>query len=196
MGFGLARNPDLQQRHERANDEDVRMLDEAAAKTNTPRWASQFKFYRPPGINDASWDYVKQVFTAEIEGVRFQDQENFTFPMTQEIIDKSQDENFLGIPSLSVFSLGARSNFNPTGTNGHLGFSPVIPMTGAAAHGWGECRTHTAFMQDCSDAYSFNDHALRRLHEALKDAIDPNGIISAGGYGIWPKHLRAGGKKG
>jgi len=255
MQFGLGRNPELQQRYERANEEDVRILDEAAQQTNTPWWSSQFKFYGPPGIINASWDYVKQVFTAEIEGVRFLEQEYFEFPMTQEIIDKSQDENHLGIPSLSVFSLGARSNFNPTGTNGHLGFSPVIPMTGkavlesqkvlaevfremnartvfnvfpqsyhqrtfvilvgfsvvrdqttnqrtreifrrlvqvAAEHGWGEYRTHTAFMDDCAAAYSFNDHALRRLHETLKDAIDPNGIISAGRYGIWPKHLRDG----
>jgi 4-cresol dehydrogenase (hydroxylating) len=62
----------------------------------------------------------------------------------------------------------------------------------AAEHGWGEYRTHTAFMDDVADIYSFNNHALRRLHETLKDAIDPNGIISAGRYGIWPKHLRKG----
>jgi 4-cresol dehydrogenase (hydroxylating) len=60
----------------------------------------------------------------------------------------------------------------------------------AAEHGWGEYRTHTAFMDDCAAAYSFNDGALLRLHETLKDAIDPNGIISAGRYGIWPRHLR------
>jgi len=60
----------------------------------------------------------------------------------------------------------------------------------AAEHGWGEYRTHTAFMDDCAQAYSFNDHALMRLQQRLKDAIDPNGIISAGRYGIWPKHLR------
>ena len=60
----------------------------------------------------------------------------------------------------------------------------------AAEHGWGEYRTHTAFMDDCAAAYGFNNHALLRLQETLKDAIDPNGIISAGRYGIWPKHLR------
>jgi 4-cresol dehydrogenase (hydroxylating) len=158
----------------------------------------------------------------------------------------------MGIPSLSTFSIGARSNFGPA-TRGHLGFSPVIPMTGeavidsqrvlqrvlqefegdaallvfpqsyhprtlvilcmfyvmpdaaanqaarrafkrlvevAAEHGWGEYRTHTAFMDDCAAAYSFNDHALLRLHERIKDTVDPNGILSAGRYGIWPKHLR------
>jgi 4-cresol dehydrogenase (hydroxylating) len=62
----------------------------------------------------------------------------------------------------------------------------------AAEHGWGEYRTHTAFMDDCAAAYSFNDHALRKLQEKIKDAVDPNGILSAGRYGIWPKHLRKG----
>ena len=62
----------------------------------------------------------------------------------------------------------------------------------AAEHGWGEYRTHTTFMDDCAKAYSFNNNALLRLHERLKDAVDPNGIISAGRYGIWPRHLRRG----
>ena len=47
-------------------------------------------------------------------------------------------------------------------------------------------------MDDCAKAYSFNNNALLRLHERLKDAVDPNGIISAGRYGIWPRHLRRG----
>lgn len=255
LQFALAQNPEMNARYLRANEDDIAALDEFAAASNTPFWTSQFKFYGPPSIIDASWEYVKTQF-AHINGVRFVDQEYFNFPMTQEIIDRSQDENHLGIPSLSVFSLGARSNFNPTGSNGHLGFSPVIPMTGAAVlesqkvmgqvlrdmgastvfnvfpqsyhqrtfvillgfsvtrdvaenrrnreifrelvrvaaeHGWGEYRTHTAFMDDCAAAYSFNNNALRRLHETLKDAIDPNGIISAGRYGIWPRHLREGG---
>ncbi len=67
-------------------------------------------------------------------------------------------------------------------------FKQIVAL--AAEHGWGEYRTAPAFMDDVANVYSFNDHALRRLHETLKDAIDPNGIISAGRYGIWPKHLR------
>jgi 4-cresol dehydrogenase (hydroxylating) len=62
----------------------------------------------------------------------------------------------------------------------------------AAQHGWGEYRTAPAFYDDIMDTYSFNDHALRRFHETLKDAVDPNGIMSAGRYGIWPRHLRRG----
>jgi (+)-pinoresinol hydroxylase len=60
----------------------------------------------------------------------------------------------------------------------------------AAEHGWGEYRTHTAFMGTVSDAYSYNDHALRRLHETIKDAVDPNGILSPGKCGIWPRSMR------
>jgi 4-cresol dehydrogenase (hydroxylating) len=60
----------------------------------------------------------------------------------------------------------------------------------SAERGWGEYRTHTAFMSDIMDAYSFNNHALLRLHEAMKDALDPNGILAAGKNGIWPRGMR------
>jgi 4-cresol dehydrogenase (hydroxylating) len=62
----------------------------------------------------------------------------------------------------------------------------------AAENGWGEYRTHVAFMDLVADMYSYNNHALRRFHETLKDAVDPNGILSPGKSGIWPKHLRKG----
>lgn len=60
----------------------------------------------------------------------------------------------------------------------------------AGERGWGEYRTAPAFMDDVADTYSFNNGALRRLHETIKDAVDPKGILSAGRYGVWPKHLR------
>jgi 4-cresol dehydrogenase (hydroxylating) len=57
----------------------------------------------------------------------------------------------------------------------------------ATAHGWGQYRAHAAFMDRALAAYSFNDHALARFHARLKDAVDPNGILAAGRYGIWPR---------
>ena len=63
----------------------------------------------------------------------------------------------------------------------------------ASEHGWGIYRcTAAAFMDTVIDTYSYNDHALMRLNETMKDALDPNGILSAGRYGIWPKQLRKG----
>ena len=62
----------------------------------------------------------------------------------------------------------------------------------AAEHGWGEYRSPPFGVDMVMGAYSFNDFALRRFCETLKDAVDPNGIIAAGRGGIWPKHLREG----
>lgn len=60
----------------------------------------------------------------------------------------------------------------------------------AAEQGWTEYRAPAVFQDLVSDTYSYNNHSLRRLREKIKDAVDPNGIISAGRYGVWPKHLR------
>lgn len=59
-----------------------------------------------------------------------------------------------------------------------------------ADQGWGEYRTPTLFQDQVMGLYSYNNHSLLRFHEAVKDAVDPNGILSPGRYGIWPKHLR------
>jgi 4-cresol dehydrogenase (hydroxylating) len=60
----------------------------------------------------------------------------------------------------------------------------------AAEKGWGEYRATPVFSDLIADTYSFNKHALRRFTEAMKDAVDPNGIIAPGRGGIWPRHLR------
>lgn len=60
----------------------------------------------------------------------------------------------------------------------------------AGEHGWGVYRTPVVFMPDAMDVYSYNNHALRRFHETIKDALDPNGILAPGKCGIWPRRLR------
>jgi 4-cresol dehydrogenase (hydroxylating) len=67
-------------------------------------------------------------------------------------------------------------------------FLRLIKLCGS--RGWGEYRIHAAYMDEAISFYNYNSGALHRFHETLKDAVDPNGILSAGRYGIWPRHLR------
>lgn len=57
-------------------------------------------------------------------------------------------------------------------------------------NGWGKYRSSIDFQHHGMLAYDFNDNALLKFSETIKDAIDPNGILSPGKYGIWPKRLR------
>jgi FAD/FMN-containing dehydrogenase len=239
-------------------------LEEYAQQVGKGYWSCTVKLYGAEKANDANWEYCQEKFSA-IPGAVFSDGEKFKFPLSASEIERitraqaagSREIGLpeFGIPSLVMFSIGARSETNPTPTEGHVWFSPIIPRTGeaimeanrvfaeaagdlglpvaaagfslpstywnrsfiylfgfpitrdpatnsrtrasferlvrvAAEHGWGEYRTAPAFQDVVVQSYAFNDNALLRFHETLKDAIDPNGILSAGRYGIWPRHLR------
>jgi len=226
-------------------------LEAYALKNGIPYWSCKLSFYGAEKANAANWEYAKEQFSA-ISGAKFEPNESYKLPLTAEQREKVHKPQF-GIPSLQMFSIGARSPVNPEPTNGHMWFSPIIPRTGeaifeanrvfseaakefglpvlqfslpstywerafififafpvtrdvetnkknraafkkivqrAAEHGWGEYRTAPAFQEAIMATYSYNNHSLLRFHETLKDAVDPNGILSAGRYGIWPKHLR------
>jgi 4-cresol dehydrogenase (hydroxylating) len=65
-----------------------------------------------------------------------------------------------------------------------------VLVTDAAADGYGEYRAHVMYMDQIANTYDFNDRALWRLNETLKDTLDPNGILAPGKSGIWPKARR------
>jgi hypothetical protein len=48
----------------------------------------------------------------------------------------------------------------------------------------------TGIVDQVASLYDFNNHAYRRFVETIKDAVDPNGILSPGKQGIWPKRFR------
>jgi len=60
----------------------------------------------------------------------------------------------------------------------------------AAKAGYGEYRTHIRYMDRIAQTYGWNNGSLWRMHETIKDALDPNGIIAPGKSGIWPSRYR------
>ncbi|KAJ5618603.1 hypothetical protein N7528_006714 [Penicillium herquei] len=60
----------------------------------------------------------------------------------------------------------------------------------AAEKGYGEYRTHLLLSDQVAGTYSWNDNALMKLNEKLKDCLDPNGILSPGRSGVWPARYR------
>jgi 4-cresol dehydrogenase (hydroxylating) len=59
-----------------------------------------------------------------------------------------------------------------------------------AQQGYCEYRAHLDFMDLAQDQLGFGDHAYRSFAEKIKDAVDPNGILSPGRHGIWPSSYR------
>ena len=253
-GPGGTADPDLRALMTKPGGPSVAELEQYAEKANRGFFRLTVQFYGGQKVVRAQWEYAKEVF-AGIRGVKFNDGDFIKFPATEEQLEKAH-KVAIGVPNMAIFTIGARSAFNPSPTDGHLWFSPIIPKSGeaileaqdvfmkafrdmnmpsqispfstpatwmfrafvfimglsvyrtnieqnrktrelvkhliqvAADHGWGEYRTPPAFQQQVTDVYSYNNHALRRFHETLKDAVDPNGIIAAGRYGIWPKQMR------
>ncbi|KAH9903843.1 glycolate oxidase [Xylariomycetidae sp. FL2044] len=56
--------------------------------------------------------------------------------------------------------------------------------------GFAKYRAHINHMDKNAELFDFNNHAYRRFVETLKDSLDPNGILSPGKMGIWPKWMR------
>ncbi|KAK7206961.1 glycolate oxidase [Myxozyma melibiosi] len=56
--------------------------------------------------------------------------------------------------------------------------------------GYGEYRTHILLADQVAQTYSWNNQALMKFHEVLKDTLDPKGILAPGRSGIWPAKYR------
>jgi 4-cresol dehydrogenase (hydroxylating) flavoprotein subunit len=112
-----------------------------------------------------------------------------------ELITQRAGVNFIG----GILVINERSCVIVTGVNFDVTNEEMTKKAYATAkmlveeagrHGYGEYRAHLDFMDLASDQYSWGDHAYRRFCERIKDAVDPNGILSPGRHGIWPEGMR------
>lgn len=60
----------------------------------------------------------------------------------------------------------------------------------SAKLGYGEYRTHLLFADQVAQTYGWNNGALRRFNETIKDALDPKGVMAPGRNGIWGRRWR------
>ena len=57
-------------------------------------------------------------------------------------------------------------------------------------------RAHISEMDLVAAQFDFDNHSALRTYERIKDALDPDGILSPGKQGIWPKSMRKDGGGG
>jgi len=60
----------------------------------------------------------------------------------------------------------------------------------ARERGYAPYRSHVDYMDRIAEGFDFNNHAMLRFQQQLKDALDPQGIIAPGKQGVWPARFR------
>jgi 4-cresol dehydrogenase (hydroxylating) len=112
--------------------------------------------------------------------------------LLRDLIEREANANFLA----GIIISNERSCIVVTGASFHTSEPEQVRrvyeamqmlVREAGSRGYGEYRAHLDFMDLAQEQYSFNDHAYRRFCERIKDAVDPNGILSPGRHGIWPR---------
>ncbi len=105
-------------------------LEDYGLRHQIPYWSLGITYYGPPEVVKAHWEATKRRYSKVIEGASFEEEDVILLPLSKQEAENTKRPDEFGIPSLRVFSIGARSRFSPTPSSGHFFFSPIIPRTG------------------------------------------------------------------
>ncbi|RAH82718.1 aryl-alcohol oxidase [Aspergillus japonicus CBS 114.51] len=114
--------------------------------------------------------------------------------MAQYILTKQRCQE-VGLDFLGTFTVGMREmhhivcivydRTSPVERNKALTLIKRL-IADCAERGWGEYRTHLAVMDQVMGTYNWNNGSLLKVHEVIKQALDPKGILAPGKSGVWP----------
>ncbi len=107
-------------------------FDAYAASKGDGFWSVELQFYGPEPTVKANWEYAQQRISSDIEGATFEEGHLYTFPLSDEEKANHSHRVAIGVPNMEIFSIGARSERNPSPQDGHLWFSAIIPRSGEA----------------------------------------------------------------
>jgi 4-cresol dehydrogenase (hydroxylating) len=107
-------------------------LDAFAASKGKGVWQVNLQFYGPEKTVQANWEYARDRIQKAIPGATATQGHSYRFPMTPEDKEKLPHKVAMGVPNLAIFTIGARSDLNPTPQDGHMWFAAVVPRTGEA----------------------------------------------------------------
>lgn len=104
-------------------------LNQLGVERQLAYWSTEVRYYGAPELIDAKWEYTKRRLSHAIPDVRFRSEQYFHFPDDRDKLRDTFEGDLTmraghGIPSMSVFALGANRS------SGHIFFSPIIPLSG------------------------------------------------------------------
>lgn len=121
--------PELLELNSRPGGATVEEYTAYARKHGVEFWNVTCNFYGPKKTVYANWEYAKEKFSA-IKGATFEEMESYPLPISEANKKKMTHQVALGIPNMSVFSIGARSDMTPDPGDGHAWFAPIVPRSG------------------------------------------------------------------
>jgi 4-cresol dehydrogenase (hydroxylating) len=122
---------DVMELYQKSGGATVADLEAYVAEKGLGYWGVYLNFYGPKETCEANWAYAQRRI-ATIPGATFREAHDYALPLSEAEKEEYRHKVALGIPNMSVFSIGARQPMMPEPSDGHLWFSAIIPRSGEA----------------------------------------------------------------